>query len=337
MNADTGGWRLPVINVMVIAQDNGLTDALCSCIAQDPSLRLAARCHSGAEAIIRAIDERPDVIALDMQLPGVSNTGMFAELRNVCNAAVVAMSVITGIALQTLDAGAADFLYMPVAGSESDHSQFVADAIVRFKTAFFDREAAGMGMPASGLQPVRLIVIYCSGGGPVPLSHLLCRLPKDGPAVLAVQRHSGAFDSNFTGLLSEMCCREILPAADAMELKHGCVCVMDALQFAGMEEADGALLLKLRDSSVLPGRCSGVDALFQSVADVLGTGVVGVLLSCRGEGEAGLRYMAAHGALAIILNKNALLREIDYETPAGMTELPLEDIAGEILVRIKGA
>jgi hypothetical protein len=58
-----------------------------------------------------------------------------------------------------------------------------------------------------------------------------------------------------------------------------------------------------------------------------------VLLSGSG-GQKGLERAAARGGLAVVQNKNALLRELGYEAPGGIVELALEDIAVEVRKRM---
>jgi two-component system, chemotaxis family, protein-glutamate methylesterase/glutaminase len=314
---------------MVVAHDSSISDMLCDSIKHDPSLILTARCASVADCLEFTSKIFPDVIVLDMQLFDSADLAVIGKMKVVFDAAIVAISAIMGIALQTLDAGAIEFVYMPEGGSDSDMIDFSSSAIEKikmassFKTCRYTEEKKRISS-----QP-HLIAVACSEGGAISLANIIKNLPDNYPAMLVMQWNSDAFSSDYTGLLSRLTGKEVKQATDDMRLVPGSITVMKAGEFYGLEKANTGFMLRLHKDNIQTPN-GQADTFFQSAAMVSENKAIGILLSSGSDGEQGLRYMALQGALAIKLNKNALLREIDYIVAGGIIEMPLEDVTGEI-------
>ncbi len=74
----------------------------------------------GNEAIDLAIDNPPDLVILDMAMPGLSGTEVCRELRNWYEGPILMLSVISSDAdkVAALDTGADDYLTKPFSTSE---------------------------------------------------------------------------------------------------------------------------------------------------------------------------------------------------------------------------
>jgi two-component system, chemotaxis family, protein-glutamate methylesterase/glutaminase len=315
------------LNVLVAAQGCTAIDLLCEGISSDASLRLAGPCLNARDALAAAARERPTVIMLDLRLCPDGDYMLIGKLHKSCGAQVVAMDAAAGTSLCALDAGAEDFELIPTGGSESDDRIFAADALARIKAAALARKTT---LPFAGRKtaPIHLLAVACAKGGPVAAACLLNKLPKDGPAVLILQQNAGAFTGEYALTLAGMCGRKITAGLDGMELASGCVYWISDDGYSEVRKAKEKILLSIKKAqSARAG--NPADTLFISMAKALGRQAACVLLSGSG-GQNGLERTAARGGLAILQNKNALLREIGYEAPGGIIELALEDIAGEI-------
>lgn len=314
-------------DVLVVTHDAGMLEMLCSSISADPSLHLAGCCGTAGDAVKLAAETSPDVIALDMQLPGADCSRLIGTLQVTGRSAVIAMSAVTGIALQTLDAGADDFVYMPVEGNDSDFGRFLSDAVDRIKIAASSYRGGNESPDKTG-RSARIVVIAGAAGGPVPLAYLVSRLPADGPAVIAAQWRSGVFCCDFIEMLINMTKREIVKGMDGIELAPGGVYVVEGNSRVEIVKTGEKLSLRLQ------GECRDQDeqtsALFLSAAEALENRAAVALLYESKAGEEALHRMAATGTITIKHSKNAILRDIDYKAGGGIVELPLEDIAAEM-------
>ena len=251
---------------------------------------------------------------------------LISELGKRFAAPVVAMDTAAGDSLQALNAGAADFVLIPLSGSDSDDRLFAADALERIKAASLGGRMIDASKRQFVKEAMRLLTIACSKGGFVPVACMLRNIPEEGPAVLIMQRNPEAFAVGYAEKLSGMCGRQIHVCQDGMELQEGCIYFVGSECRATIKVREGRILLQLGDIS------GGVDTLFKSMADSLGEEAACVLLS-GGDGLGGLKRAAARGGLAIVYNKNSILREIGYKNRNGIVELPLEDITGAIVER----
>ncbi len=97
---------------VVIADDEPLARyKLHNYVSAVPSLRVAAVCHDGNEALTAAISTRAELLFLDVRMPGLSGTEVVASLDKV--PAVVFTTAYDAYAVQAFNLGAVDYLLKP--------------------------------------------------------------------------------------------------------------------------------------------------------------------------------------------------------------------------------
>ncbi len=104
--------------ILVVDDEEQIRRALKSILtARKYDVTLAA---NGDEAIDLAIDNPPDIVILDMAMPGLSGTDVCRELRNWYEGPILMLSVISNDAdkVAALDIGADDYLTKPFSTSE---------------------------------------------------------------------------------------------------------------------------------------------------------------------------------------------------------------------------
>lgn len=108
--------RIPTI--LVVDDEEPIRRALKSILtARKYHVLLAA---TGEQAIDLAIEDPPDLVILDMAMPGLSGTDVCREIRNWYEGPVLMLSVISGDAEKAaaLDIGADDYLTKPFSAVE---------------------------------------------------------------------------------------------------------------------------------------------------------------------------------------------------------------------------
>jgi two-component system LytT family response regulator len=114
-------------------------------LRDDPVIEILGECGSGAEAIARIRDDKPDLVFLDVQMPECDGFDMLEMLGTDMPSAVVFVTAYDQYALRAFDAGALDYVLKPF-----DNARF-ALALSRAKT----RLSSGVAKPRT---PERLAI-----------------------------------------------------------------------------------------------------------------------------------------------------------------------------------
>lgn len=266
--------------------------------------QLAWVASNGAEAVALCADDRPDLILMDLIMPGMDGV---EATRRIMVATPCAIVVVTaGVddraakVFEALSAGALDAVNTPVLGSSGAEAEGRAlrakvDTIGRLLKAHpIDGRVRLPGRPPRHLDGEHLVAIGASAGGPAALAGVLARLPSDFPAAVVIVQH---VDAQFAASLAQW-----LDAQTALEVR---------LAQEGDRPKPGAVLLAgrpdhlvLRPSGRLaysptPADCPfrpSVDVFFKSVDRYWAGAVTGVVLTGMGrDGAEGLQALQRSG------------------------------------------
>ncbi|MEW6998667.1 LytR/AlgR family response regulator transcription factor [Colwelliaceae bacterium BS250] len=95
-----------------------------------PQLEVIAECKNGREAIAKTMELAPDIIFLDIQMPGIDGFGVIKQLQSDIVPLVVFTTAFEQYALDAFDVHAVDYILKPI---DDDHIQRAVDrAIERF-------------------------------------------------------------------------------------------------------------------------------------------------------------------------------------------------------------
>jgi DNA-binding NarL/FixJ family response regulator len=104
---------MTAIRVMVVDDHAVVREGIRHVLADATQFAVVAEAGSAADAIARVVDARPDVIILDVSMPGGSGLGAVAELRERAPAARVLMLSVhddTEYVIESVHAGADGYL-----------------------------------------------------------------------------------------------------------------------------------------------------------------------------------------------------------------------------------
>jgi two-component system, chemotaxis family, protein-glutamate methylesterase/glutaminase len=294
---------------MLICEDSGVYAAgLRRLLEHDGDISVAAVCSSAEDAIAAVPHVRPDLVTMDIELPGMDGLAAVEEIMSSAPVPVVVLSAHVGLgtdmAAAALAAGAVDAfakddldLRNPAspAGAAFRHRLKVLSRVqvIRHPRA---RLRSGPRTPHVGRRAA-VIGIASSTGGPQVLARLFEALPGDFPIPLLVVQHISA---GFTDGLVRWLDRSVpLPVGMAEDLAPLAPGAWIAPEGAHLMLTETGLLGLDRRTVVGRHRPSG-DVLLQSIAKSAGRAGVAVVLTGMGnDGAAGANAVHCRGGFAI--------------------------------------
>lgn len=299
-----------MIRVFVVDDSAFARRAITRVLAADAGIKVVGEAASGAEALVRVPAARPDVVTLDLAMPGMDG---LAALRGLLardpGLRVLMLSMHTRegaeTTLEALAAGAVDFvdksrfglmefeglgrelreriraLAAPRGSGETPRPGNGGNGVARPA----DR---GRGGPAEPLVP-DLCVLGASTGGPAAIQQVLETLPASFPLPLAIVQHMPpGFTGPFARRLDQRCRLRVREAEDGDRLAPGQVLIAPA----GLHMRVSAnLAVTLSPEPAQARHVPSVDVLMLSAARARPGRVLGVLLT--GMGDDGADGMAA--------------------------------------------
>ena len=308
------------VRVAVVDDSSFIRMAVVRMLEGDPRIRVVGTARSGEELIERLSEWRPDVITLDLSMPGM---GGLRTLDHIMASRPTPVIVLSGrsrgdapLAIEALHRGAVDFV---------DKRRYslvdfdaLRDVLVRriLEVTGHDGTASETEPPAPptdaaepAASPRRpkarsfdLVVVGASTGGPVAIQQLLGDLggELDVPMVVAQHMPPG-FTRAFAERLNSRLPLSVREAADGETLLPGTVYIAPAGRHLSIERRAGKLRARLGDHPAGGGsHLPSVDVLFNSAARAAGGGVLAVLLTGMGrDGARGMADLAAAGAYTL--------------------------------------
>ncbi|MEC8511023.1 MAG: LytTR family DNA-binding domain-containing protein [Planctomycetota bacterium] len=101
------------IRVLVADDEPAARAALTSLVTADPNLELVAECADGSEALSRATELAPDLLILDVRMPGVTGLEVVAALPEDRRPLVVFATAHDDHAVDAFELHAVDYLLKP--------------------------------------------------------------------------------------------------------------------------------------------------------------------------------------------------------------------------------
>jgi len=339
------------IRVLVVEDSPVVAEHLRRIISTDSRFEVAGIASSGEDALAMVERLSPDVISMDIHLPGMQGFEVTRRIMARQPTPIVIVSGIRGddvpVSMRALQAGALSVVEKPPANTHEDYEALAGKlrtqlAIMSEVKVVRQREplptlytpVATQLAPSAARGPYRVLGIAASTGGPGALMQLLTALGGDFPLpVLIVQHMTPAFLHGFAKWLASVIPLPVSIVDSATSLAASHVYLAPA--------NDRHLAIRGSTAYPDPSPPSGVhrpsaNVLFSSMAQAVGSAGVGVLLTGMGDdGAAGLYELKQAGSWAIAEHESTATV---YGMPAAAVKmgavhesLPLPQIAPRIL------
>jgi two-component system chemotaxis response regulator CheB len=353
------------IRVLVVEDSPAQRELLVSLLKRG-GFAVVGTAGNGQQAVTAAERLRPDIVLMDIHLPGLNGYAATQQIMRRRPTPIVLISSISGDPAQrTVEALAAGALAAIRTPSGPHHPDHIRDrdalcTLVRLMagvpvvTRFAPRgehpagrqddlrhsgAAAQAQLPSIAAAPPRILAVAASTGGPQTLQRVLRDLGPDFPLPVVVVQHITA---GFAAPLAEWLMR-VIPAQVCIAQQH------EALLPGRIYLApDGAHLTvdALGRAALKPPKagerfCPSADQLFASVATVYGASAIGVILTGMGDdGAQGLRALRMAGGYTLAQDAASCvvpgMPVAAQEQGAVERVVPLADLAAAVWERLTG-
>lgn len=267
---------------------------------------LLAPVSSGEAAVDAATAQRPDLILMDLALPGIDGLRATRTIMDRAPTRILVFSAAGGDrrreTLRTLEAGAIDFLPKPAA---ADFGRQAAELLGRIEAALVARPRPGPGathapvlapppVPAGGFLA---IAVGVSTGGPSALRELLAALPRGGsPPILVAQHLLPGWTQCLAEQLAESTGLDVVEARPREPARPGTVYL--APGDLDLEITADRKLRLTRDRTAVWH--PSADVLFRSLARTCGSRGLALVMTGMGtDGTEGARQVRAGGGVVL--------------------------------------
>ena len=334
------------VRVLVVDDSPFMRRAIERLIADIPGAEVIGNAGDGLQAVKLALELRPDVITMDVEMPRMNGLAAVNEIMGTIPTPIVMLSTLTtegaDTTLQALEAGAVEIVAKP-SGLSNDLvsvGERLAEAVTRASHArVFKRQGPfaarlpqcvqpRIGGPATSAH--HLVVIGSSTGGPPALTAVVPRLPGDLPAGVVVVQH---MPPGFTGALAKRL--DSLSPLEVREAKDG-----DAITTGRVLIAPGDFHLivgpdrrvTLDKGPTVHGVRPSVDITLQSVAAVYGRRTSVAILTGMGRDGADGSAAVEHAGGSIFTQDEAScvvygMPRVTKERTQHAIEAPIDRIA----------
>ncbi len=304
------------VRVLVVDDSALMRKLIPRMLEADQSIEVVGTAMDGNFCLKKIEELKPNVITLDLQMPGMNGIDTLKEImrRNPLPVIVVSSHSIEGasITFKALGLGAFDFVTKP-----QDAGAHMADAarelIAKIKAAAdckVVRPGTLLGMPprpekiaAGKFAPVpsKTVAIGISTGGPQALEFLLAQQPADFPGtILVVQHMPSGFTEMFARRLDELSALRVKEAQSGDVLEAGRVLICPGNRHMTVKRLAMGDVVVLNEDPAVNGHRPSVDVLFHSLAQEFGRSGIAVLMTGMGDdGAQGLGAVKKAGGMTI--------------------------------------
>ena len=289
--------------------------------AEDGAFTVVAEAATGEDAIRLVQQHLPDVVLMDIHMPGIGGIEATREIMRVCPVPIVVASATlrkqdVDLAMKALAAGAVSVIEKPQ-GAVLLHLKKIApqlrlELVAASQAVVFRRPSTpALRVPSPvttklvSVGSVEIIGIATSTGGPPVLMQIFSALPKPFLLpVLLVQHISEGFVEGFARWLGELTGHPTRLATEGAKLEPGIWLAPGGRHLALANRARIELPAR-RDSDL---HCPSANVLFESMSRHAGRSSLGILLTGMGDdGATGLLALKQAGGRTIIQDKASSL------------------------------
>lgn len=303
--------------VLVVDDSAFMRTALTRMINCEPDLEVIASASNGSQALQQISELNPDVVTLDICMPGLDGLGTLRSIMSNSPRPVIIVSAGSEKGAETtlsaLSAGAFDYVPKNLDPASLDITHIRPDLIAKIRAAAHSRAAlSDCRKPPRSVEPEasqtssavpEVVAIGVSTGGPKALEQILPRFPCDFPVpILIVQHMPAGFTAPFAERLNNLCSIRVRQPVQGELVQPGTAYIAPAglhmMVTRRAPEPKAKIWLTSQPENGL--HTPSIDLLMKSVAEVFQNRAVGVIMTGMGsDGAEGISAVFRSGGVTI--------------------------------------
>ncbi|PQA49515.1 chemotaxis response regulator protein-glutamate methylesterase [Amnimonas aquatica] len=302
------------IRVLVVDDSPSMRLLLQQMINREQDMRVVGTApdpHAARELIKQL---RPDLITLDVEMPGMNGLEFLDRLMRLHPMPVLMISSLTAEgseqSLRALELGAVDIIrkraltpkseFLAMAAEVADKIRAAYQAVPHFRRRAPLRQVSARPLVHAGARFDRrkVVVVGASTGGTEAIKDFLEVMPPGCPPILLTQHMPEDFTFRFAKRLNDCCAIRVKEAEAGERLQPGWAYIAPGHSHMLVRRVTGGgYETVLSQGPEVNLHRPAVDVLFDSAAEAVGRHAVGVLLTGMGkDGAAGLLRLRESGA-----------------------------------------
>jgi two-component system chemotaxis response regulator CheB len=337
------------IRVLVIDDSAYSRRTIIRMLETSPLVEVAGWARDGEEALRKALQLRPDLITLDLEMPRMDG---FTFLRLLMAKRPTPVLVVSGrsggdTVFRALELGAVDFVAKPTLRAAPELATIQEELIRKVhatRQLRMDKvrerisqapAVVGRAEPAAGGR-TRVIAIGSSTGGPAALMQVFSAFTEPPACALVVSQHMPeGFTRGFAERLDRLTHVRAREAGGGETLQRGVVLVAPGGSHLEFESRGAGVVTRLVPRGPDDKYAPSVDRMFESAAKHFGQDLLAVVLTGMGDdGRRGVRAVRASGGTVIAESEDTAvifgMPQQAIRTGAVDAVLPLPEIAPAI-------
>lgn len=316
------------LKILVVDDSLFMRTLISDILNSDPQINVVDTAKSGTEALEKIPHLKPNVVTLDIVMPGMDGLSTLKHIMDQHPIPVVMLSAYShegaDITMECLNAGAVGYVLKPSGELSLDIEKVKEDLLAEVKAAASAnirkiKLIKGRARPKRKvIAKHKIVVIGASTGGTQTITAILSSLPKDFAAPILVIQHmpSRFFTQSFAENLGQNCELEVKVAEHNEVFSPGRVYLVPSKEGA---------------KDITPS----VDKTMQSVAKIYNGNTLGIVLTGMGkDGVEGMKAIKENNGQTIVQDESALINGMPQAVrDAGYADkvLSLEEISNAIV------
>lgn len=295
---------MPNTRVMVVDDSAAMRALFCDILDNAKGVAVCGTASNADEARDKIDELKPDVLTLDVEMPGKSGMDFLAELMDEKPMPVIMLSSITqagtGTAKRALELGAVHCFPKPLHSSREEFDatvQKLGDIVL--KAASGELAPGGEGQGEEGSKPYepgdKLLAIACGQAGIEAAKRLLAAYPANcPPTILVFDADADQVERGIVSMAGSLAC-EVESAVDGMALTPGRAYLAFQRSHHVVVEAGEPPRLRLVARDPVAGFRPSADLLLGSIARAGVPAIGGLLVGAGRDGAKGLQIFSGAG------------------------------------------